>query len=123
MCKECKSRGKTWQGDDPKCAFNSEEFNSNNWNCATIGILRNIAQERLVAGAFDWRDDDNNESIGIIPLPEIDEIRGYLVLTWYKERGQTGGAVIVCGEEKPAKLTIDIAQKVIDHYRSKNIIK
>jgi hypothetical protein len=44
-CKLCNERGKTWNGDDPVCAFENGVFSNDNWNCATMNKLRNISEE------------------------------------------------------------------------------
>lgn len=43
-CKACEKRGKTWEGDDPRCAFEDREFDDN-WKCATVGLIRDICYE------------------------------------------------------------------------------
>jgi len=43
-CRLCEQRGKTWEGSDPKCAFESYGFSHDNWNCATMNRLREIAK-------------------------------------------------------------------------------
>ena len=42
-CPLCKKRGKTWEGDDPVCALKNGKFSDDNWNCATMNKLREIA--------------------------------------------------------------------------------
>lgn len=82
MCKLCEERGKTWKGDDPKCAFNEngnfmEDFDDN-WNCETLNQLRSIAHDNDLA-IF-----SNDEWAAVIPY------RGsFIFLQWYKHRGRT----------------------------------
>jgi len=102
MCNFCDERGKTWEGSDPKCAFEAEIFNSDNWNCATMNKLRDLA--------VDCKAYADDQSCAIIPIPDDYE---FVILSWYKSRGRTEGAWIVSEEEiKP--LTIDIAENIIN---------
>lgn len=83
MCKECEKRGKTWSGSDPVCAFPMNYFSIDNFECATIGILRDYMEEE---GNI-YRDSD--ESLGIISYHNM-----FLVLTWYKNRGRVQSLTI-----------------------------
>lgn len=114
VCKLCIERGKTWEGDDPKCAFESKVFSSDNWNCATMNKLRAISEEYERS----WRDDLSCGSIGYVPMDndfapdDFDTYGGYIVMMWYKERGRTGNAVFMTdGETIP--LTIRHAEVAI----------
>lgn len=110
-CKLCLERGKTWNGDDPKCAFEYDYFNTANWNCATMSRLRIIAEQ---LGTI-MRDDNSCACIGYVPLDADlyvpgrygppDMKSGYIVMTWYKERGRTGQALIMWDDEPPRPLT------------------
>ncbi len=79
-----------------------------------------IALRRAVA--WGRRDDLSAGSIGVIDLPDDmgpanDGIRGYLVLTWYKERGATPGAIILADEGKQHALTLTRAQRILETRR------
>jgi hypothetical protein len=98
------------------CAFEGPAFDEENWNCSTMNILRDIAEQFYVN-----RDDMNNASIGIIPIPEIEHIRGgYIVMTWYKDRGATGQAYIMCDELKPVPLDKETAEATVEYYGKNN---
>ena len=90
-CAECVARGKTWKGSEPKCAFNSGRF-SENWNCATAGLIRDICDEgqTLLPDGIDYAycDDDKYATIKV---DEIEIEGGPLALwvSWYKNRGST----------------------------------
>jgi hypothetical protein len=114
MCELCEQRGKTWEGSDPTCAFVDGTFTTDNWNCATMNRLREIAEEH------NWthRDDTASASIGFIPF-EGDEESGYIVLTWYKRRGQTGNAVVMWDEEPVKPLTLDLATQALKYWTPK----
>lgn len=73
-----------------RCAFTaSGRFRKNNWNCETMIALRGAA-------FFRHRDDFVNGSIGVVEMPDEtgprDDVKGFLVLTWYKDRGGSPGA-------------------------------
>ncbi|HET7616630.1 MAG TPA: hypothetical protein VFK27_06665 [Bacillales bacterium] len=100
-CKRCRDRGKTWSGDDPRCAFPDGVFTSHNWNCATMNILRDIADKF----GKTYRDDNSCGSFGYIPMDhdyapdDFDTLGGYIAMAWYKERGKTGNAVFMTDDE------------------------
>lgn len=119
-CLKCKQRGKTWDGDDPKCAFEdnktTNKFSNKNWNCATMNLLRDLIERQSEKDkAYFYRDDTATGSIGILPF-ETNNFHGNLVLTWYKNRGQTGSAMVVCDDREPATLTLDIAEEILKHF-------
>jgi len=107
-CKLCKERGKTWEGSDPKCAFESGTFNMDNWNCATMNELRDIAGEI----GLNYRNGLDSASFGAVPFEE-----GYIVMTWYKSRGKTGNAQVMHDNEPAKPLTEEIALQAINHHR------
>lgn len=108
VCPLCQVRGKRWEGGDPQCAFPRGVFRSENWNCATMNVLRVLAR---VYGLH-YRDDLGPASIGAVPF-ESEEYQGYVVMTWYKNRGRTGMAVLMCDDREPEMLTLDIAMDAI----------
>lgn len=117
-CRLCKERGKTWSGDDPKCAFDENGiFKGDNWNCATMNKLRNISEE------FDksMRHDMSCGSIGYVPMDNdyapihFDTFGGYIVMMWYKERRRTGNAVFMTDGET-TELTLEHAELAIQTH-------
>ena len=114
-CKACMKRGKTWQGDDPRCAFDKYgNFTQDNWNCATINKLRELT--RLAYGGFDYRDDDSAGTVYVLQIPEIDEAQGYVIMTGYKNRGAIGNALIVFDDSEAKPLTLEAAEAIINAY-------
>jgi len=112
-CAMCEKRGKTWEDSDPCCAFEDGRFNRDNWNCATLNALRQISRD---IGTY-RRDDNADASIGVIPINEATEDdMGYIVLTWYKDRGKTGSAIVVDDGEVPRELTLELAAAVVKRY-------
>lgn len=95
-----------------KCAFDdSGAFVGDNWNCGTMNELRRLA----VTG---WRDDNSSSSISIVPIPDVlDDPHGYIVLTYYKDRGCTSGARICNNDEPDIPLTLRVAEVVVRELR------
>ncbi|MCY8754773.1 hypothetical protein [Bacillus haynesii] len=114
VCRLCKERGKTWEGDDPVCAFENGVFSPKNWNCATMSKLRRLSEE---LGHSD-RDDDSCGSIGYVPLSDnyapatYEGCGGYIVMMWYKERGRVGHALFMT-DEGAEPLTLEHAEIAI----------
>lgn len=107
-CLLCLSRGKNWNGDDPKCAFENGVFNPDNWNCATMNELREIAEKV----GLTRRNDLDSASFGAVPFEE-----GYIVMTWYKNRGTTGNAQVMWDGEPTHPLTEKVALEAIQYRR------
>lgn len=80
-CKLCRERGKTWQGDDPKCAFLRGVFSSDNWNCATMNTLREVMGEVGLTHRID------DQTYGLLFMDGA-----CLYVSWYKNRGKTESA-------------------------------
>lgn len=90
MCKACEDRGKNWDGDDPRCAFNEngtfiiDEYGyGKNWNCATLNKLRDYMHKNRFISFTE------NQRIGYIRYDGM-----HLVLGWYKNRGRTEEFVV-----------------------------
>lgn len=91
-CKECEIRGKTWKGDNPKCAFDEKgmfkrnsDGSLDNWNCATLGKLRRFVREELSGTSDNAHLFNENENSATL----IDFQGGYCFMQWYKSRGRT----------------------------------
>ncbi|QHZ58652.1 hypothetical protein M655_025120 [Brevibacillus sp. NSP2.1] len=111
-CKLCIERGKPWKGDDPRCAFENGTFSPDNWNCATMIALREISREI----GTNYRDDNAVASIGTVPF-EGGDYSGYIVMTWYKDRGRTSNAFIAWDSEPIRELTEADAILAIEYNR------
>jgi len=95
-CRRCTERGKTWEGGDPRCAFEGPQFSSDNWNCATMVLVRFIASDHGMAVPC------GDSTTAVLPMSDGGEC---LVLAWYKRRGRTGTALVVTEDEaRPATL-------------------
>ena len=133
LCPRCLERGKTWQGGDPVCAFPSPAastttpadtpFSEENWNCATMGRLRQLAVKLAASDprrALVCRDDFGANSGAMVLVPEgewnKEEVRPegsfFLLLAWHKDRGCTDGASTM-SRGQPTPLTHDEADQAI----------
>ncbi len=73
---------------DPRCAFTPEGiFQSDNWMCAGMSVLRNRVDSTL-------RSEDQSCMIFRIPGEPL-----FIILSFYKDRGRTEGAWLVDGDE------------------------
>ncbi len=79
------------------------KFKGDNWNCPIMNKLRKIAEDNAI-----WNED---QYCALIPIR--DACGAFLVLSWYKRRGETEGAWVV-DENKVYALTIDIANSIIE---------
>lgn len=110
-CRACVERGKTWSGDDPICGW--EGPIAHNWDCATIGKLRSIADRNQFAKYLE----DTN--IATIPV-DYNDTTGWIVLSWYKSRGRTSTAMFIFDEECH-ELTLKEAEDCIEYYNFKKV--
>lgn len=122
VCRRCKERGKDWNGSDPICAFPDGKFDPENWNCATMNALRDLAEE------YSTWNEDNKASVINFPfewVPDlmrslkvgIEEQAMFAVLVWYKSRGATPTFLLV-GENNYVNTepTLEHAEAIIKHY-------
>lgn len=91
-CMACQTRGKTWSGGAPNCAFpDGKEFSLDNWNCATANAIRELCGQDEPNQHADYRycDDQNYSTINVdeVDLPSGDALA--LWVSWYKHRGRT----------------------------------
>jgi hypothetical protein len=119
-CRLCEERGKTWNGDDPVCAFENGVFSEDNWNCATMNKLRHISKDIETY----MRDDMSCGSIGYVPMDndyapdDFDTLGGYILMTWYKDRGRTNKALFM-NDNEILPLTIKHAELAIKNYEKR----
>ena len=103
-----------------RCAFEGSERFGENWNCETMIKLRGLTgedYEEKQHPAFHYRDDMRCASIGVLAIPESDDEniqQGYLIMTWYKSRGETGQAIVMWDDNEPQLLTKQTAEFVIN---------
>jgi len=104
QCDMCRSRGKTWNGDDPKCSFpRGGIFSADGWNCATSNGIRDLCGQDEKHPSSDYRYcDDQNYST--IKIDEVDLESGpamALWVSWYKRRGRTEAMWLLSNYDPP----------------------
>lgn len=116
-----------------ECAFETGTFSTENFQCGTMNDLRDLAEklsedkERLEKGycrdGYHRREDMDSGSIGVVRIPESDmefeddeAVQGYIVMTWYKNRGRTGRAYIMDDDDEVRVLDLKTAEGVLDLY-------
>lgn len=105
-CSACKDRPKFWKGSDPKCAFaGGHEWSSDNWNCATTGLIRRLFDGALLEGvSHQWDNDQNTGMVCAQGLASEDRPLS-LWLTWYKNRGRTEQMWLMFDNKQPRRPT------------------
>lgn len=134
-CRLCIEQGRPARfGSEPKCAFETGEFSSDNWNCATAGAIRQLMGERgedvkTDENLYLRRDDQSYGSLFVPPNPQDDEIigpwrgGGMIAGYWYKHRGRTDMLIRVDhrdgGKEDAAakRLTLQEAEAALECCR------
>lgn len=115
-------------GSSPTCAFTEGVFSPDNWNCQTVGKLRDLCyegQEKMPAGVdYQYCDDQKYASIHIDDVWVDDKWIGLcLWITWYKNRGRTDDMWILnadkYNENPPRRPTEVECLAVIDYYQKK----
>lgn len=119
-CRLCRQRGKTWNGNDPKCAFQNKVF-GDNWNCATMNTLRILAEEQGTVHYFD------GTHVGIVHFEKEDDPSYcsnhsyFIVMVWYKRRGRVDTAHVLKDDGKKFPLTYKTALEAIEQAKGKVI--
>jgi hypothetical protein len=102
---KCELCGKVWQpinyGNARRCAFETDTFSEDNWNCGLVSVIREEMATADGQMSLKFRSDDIG-SYGVLvvavpqtgPQPEDEpprdhSVSGLLVGTWYKDRGAT----------------------------------
>ena len=107
ICLRCEERGKTWEGSDPRCAFPGRGlFVSDNWNCATMGLLRSLVE------GFDDEVFSDDHYAGFLSIPG----GAWLLLQWYKRRGRTDQLYLMREGEAPYTPTLEEVERALSFY-------
>lgn len=127
-CKMCRERGKTWNGDDPECAFpDGREFTPDNWNCATANAIRDLCSAppyrtephpEGVHHEYAVNDGCADQHYATIRTSDIDmetSSADCLWVGWYKDRGRTEEMWLL-GDAVAARPTEADALAIIQHY-------
>ncbi len=88
------------------CAFSDGVFNSDNWGCQSLNVLRDICE---VKGVNYFGDDNHLSSV------YSSELGMFLILFYYKNRGTIDKAWLEDEDDK-LQLTLDFAEKIIDEF-------
>lgn len=121
MCPRCKDRPvPEYYGSPRRCAFENGAFNTDNWACETMMDLRSISFSKdseqivLLEESHPHIFHNNDQNASIVQMPE--ECEGdFLILGWYKSRGRTEAAWVLCGK-KMSPLNLRDAELFIDYY-------
>lgn len=109
MCPRCSAQGQPAHTVSPvRCGFPGHAgFTVNNWQCATLNRLRELAESTRVYGT--------DESAALLLCdPEWDG--GFIALNWYKNRGTTSGAVWLRDDAPAVPLPFAVAERTIQFY-------
>ncbi len=124
-CQACITRGKTWRGDDPKCAFDEGVFIRANWRCATASLIRNIAE---IEGNpnIHMAICESEERYATINVNDIEELHsegeGFplaLWVQWYKNRGRIQGMLLIFENASPRPPTEAECVTILKYYQNK----
>lgn len=123
-CPSCVTRGKTWEGSDPKCAFTTGVFSSNNWNCATLNKLRELTYLCANHVQHTRVDEQNYCTLPLTEVPYFQTINSNetavcLYFSWYKSRGLTEVLYIMFDTASPREPTLKEVEAIIDYYKEK----
>lgn len=76
-------------GDQTTKLNESPSWNGLNWNCHTMLALRESADEHNLVTV------DQENHIATLPYQSDSDGIGFIVITWYKQRGRTERAVFI----------------------------
>lgn len=122
----CQERGKTWTGDDPKCAFEDGVFNADNWMCATANGVRDIVSDFNdkfpLTVDFRWCEDQKYATICLDGILDNEGLRKMDVLalwvSWYKSRGRTEAMWLLNEDRSPRPPTEEECLEIIEHHKN-----
>lgn len=117
-CPRCQARGKTWNGDDPKCAFENEHaFSEDNWNCATANAIRDLFDgEWELPFSFSRRYEDQNEaSVSVADIDLETCSADTLWIGWYKRRGRVEQMWLL-GDGDPCRPSLGDCEAILQHF-------
>jgi len=105
MCRLCVTTPKSWSGSDRKCAFGPDgKFRRDNWCCETLRRLRELAETLEQHWSQDYH---------LLTVPVEDAGIAFIVMCWYKHRGNCTSAQEVDLEGNWSPLTLGTAQRAL----------
>jgi hypothetical protein len=125
FCAACRARGKTWNGGDPECAFqHGKPFSSDNWNCATMDLVRDLAGRYGDPPRDGVIRDYTSEGYDTYAVIRVDtdyidvESCHSMYVTWYKSRGRTSALWLLGDEDDgpPRAPTEAEVLAIVKHY-------
>jgi hypothetical protein len=73
-----------------QCAFETEIFSKDNWNCCTLDLIRDLCYEGQKLHPYINYQYCEDQKYAIFNISYLDEIDGdALWISWYKNRGKT----------------------------------
>ncbi len=122
-CLACQKRVKTWNGSDPKCAFESSIFSSDNWNCETVSLIRRMIHKLIdTKNCVKVQYTSSEQRFATVDISDInivseDEVQPIcLYIGWYKDRGCTECMWLMFETQQPRAPTEEECLKIIKHY-------
>jgi hypothetical protein len=125
LCAACKERGQTWTGDSPRCGFSAGEFGEN-WNCATVNMIRDICYEgQELPGYVDYQycDDQKYATICVDAVKGIEDCPLALWVSWYKNRGGTDAMWLLFEKKPPRRPTAAECLLIVDWHKAHNYVR
>jgi hypothetical protein len=111
----CQERGETWNLGNFICAFSVDNF-ANNWNCATIDAIRQLAINI---------ENYNNQKYTTINISEVtldDKPIGLLLyFSWYKQSGTVDSMYILDRKRFPRIPTEEELLEIIKYFEIKKL--
>lgn len=108
LCKACEERGKTWNGSDPRCAFKTGGTFGDNWNCATVGMIRDLCYEGTEHQRgvdYQYCDDQQYATVKVNHIEDLADRPLALWVSWYKNRGETDAMWLLFDDKPPRRPT------------------
>ena len=122
-CVACRERGQTWRGDAPRCAFSEGVFGEN-WNCATVNMVRDVCYEGQVLDPLVHYQYCDDQKYSCINLYEVEGLSGdpYAAwLTWYKNRGRTDQIWLLYNHQPPQRPTEKDILKIVEYFSAREV--
>lgn len=119
-CAACKRRGKTWTGDDPRCAFAHGAWDDG-WSCATDGLIRDLVYEgqNLPHGiTYQYCDDQKYACVNVSHIKLATGHALTLWVTWYKNRGATDQMWLLSDDAPPRRPTEGDCLRIHSEYKA-----
>ena len=130
-CVACNNRVKDWLRDDPVCAFTEGAFSNANWNCKTLGLLRelflSLDDKKYPEINVTFNDSENYATVNVsnVDYFHTDEVAKekeppvLLIVMWYKNRGATDQLYLMFDNDDPRRPTEKEVVAIIEHFEKR----